>query len=85
LSAIVVILSIPFIAMQITDEVNWGLFDFIIMGVLLLVTGISCEFVLRKVAKLKFRIAICVTIVVAFFIVWAELAVGIFGTPLTGS
>ncbi len=85
LSIIAVLLFIPYVAMQFTNEVNWGLFDFVIMGVLLLIAGISGEIVLRKVQKLKYRIAICLSIIVAFLLIWAELAVGIFGTPLAGS
>jgi hypothetical protein len=79
------ILLIPLIAMQFTDEVKWNLPDFLIMGVLLLGTGLMCEFVIRKVKKLEHRIAICGGILVALFLIWAELAVGIFGSPFAGS
>jgi len=72
------LLLIPLIAMQITDEVNWTLPDFIAAGVLLLGTGLMCELVLRKVKKPKLRIAICLAILATFLIIWAELAVGIF-------
>jgi len=34
------ILLIPLIAMQLTNEVNWSLFDFIIMGAMLTITGL---------------------------------------------
>ncbi|ANE52908.1 hypothetical protein [Flavisolibacter tropicus] len=85
LLSVVLLLLIPFIAMQFTTEVDWKLGDFLIMGVLLLGTGLACEFVIRKVRKLDYRIAICVAIVIAFLLVWAELAVGIFGTPFAGS
>jgi len=85
LLSVVLLLLIPFIAMQFTTDVDWKPGDFLIMGVLLLGTGLACEFVIRKVRKLDYRIAICVAIVIAFLLVWAELAVGIFGTPLAGS
>ena len=45
------LLLIPLIAMQFTDQVNWSLSDFAVMGVLLISTGLICEFVLRKVNK----------------------------------
>ena len=83
--SVVLLLSIPLIAMQFTDEVDWKLPDFIIMGVLLLGTGLLCEFVLRNVRKLQHRIIVCGAILLALFLVWAELAVGIFGTPFAGS
>ena len=79
------ILLLPLIAMQFTDEVDWKLPDFIIMGVLLLATGLLCELVMRKVKRLKYRIIICGALLVALFLIWAELAVGIFGTPFAGS
>lgn len=79
------LLLIPLIAMQFTNEVNWSLFDFVVMGVLLLGTGLMCELVLRKVNKMAHRIAICGALLVALFLIWAELAVGIFGTPFAGS
>jgi hypothetical protein len=44
-----------------------------------------CELVLRKVKKIGHRIAICAALLVALFLIWAELAVGIFGTPFAGS
>ena len=79
------LLLIPFIAMQFTNEVDWSPFDFAIMGVLLLGTGLLCELVLRVVKKNEHRIALLVGIVVVFLLIWAELAVGIFGTPFAGS
>ena len=79
------ILLLPLMAMQFTDEVDWKLPDFVIMGVLLLGTGLMCELVLRKVKKIKYRVAICGLLLVALFLIWAELAVGIFGTPFAGS
>ncbi len=85
ISVVALILLIPFLAMQFTDEVNWTLSDFVIGGGLLLGTGLLLELVLRKFSQSKSRIAICVTIIIVLFLVCAELAVGIFGTPLAGS
>lgn len=78
------ILLIPLIAMQFTDEVKWTLFDFIVAGVLLLGTGLLCELVMRKVKNIRFRIAICLALLVILLLIWAELAVGIFGSILSG-
>ena len=85
LLTVAILLLIPLIAMQFTNEVDWKLPDFIIAGVLLLGTGLMIEFVMRKVKKRKFRIVICLALLVLLFLIWAELAVGIFGTPLAGS
>jgi len=72
------------IAMQFTDEVSWNLGDFAIAGLLLFGTGLLFDLVIRKVNNSEYRILIYVVIVVVFFLVWAELAVGIFGTPFAG-
>ena len=82
---VALILLIPFVAMRFTKEVDWKLLDFTIMGVLLLGTGLMCELVLRTVKKIEYRIAICALILLALFLIWAELAVGIFGTRFAGS
>jgi hypothetical protein len=71
--------------MQFTDEVNWSPFDFAIMGVLLLGTGLIIELVFRNVQKTGYRVAIVLAVLAVFFLIWAELAVGIFGTPFAGS
>ena len=83
--AVAFLLLIPLIAMQFTNEVDWKPRDFAIMGTLLLGTGLLCEFVLRKVKKIEYRLAICGAILLGFLLIWAELAVGIFGTPFAGS
>jgi len=79
-----ILLFIPLIAMQFTDEVNWTLFDFVVAGALLIGTGLMCELVIRKVNKTKYRIAICIALLIVLLLIWADLAVGIFGTPLSG-
>lgn len=75
---VAVLLLITLIAMQFTDEVSWTIIDFIVMGVLLLSTGLLSEFILRKVTKIAYRILLFIIIFGAFLVIWAELAVGIF-------
>lgn len=84
-AAAAILLMIPLIAMQFTKEVNWTGSDFVIGGVLLFGTAFICELVLRNVKTLKSRIIICVTILAILMAVWAEMAVGIFGSPVAGS
>ena len=80
------ILSLPLIAMQFEGNgVDWDLRDFIVMGVLLFGTGLACEAVLRKVKSTGKRLLYVGLILIALFLVWAELAVGVFGTPFAGS
>jgi ABC-type cobalamin transport system permease subunit len=79
------ILLVPLLAMRFTDEVNWDLTDFAVVGALLIGTGLMYELASRKVSTFKYRAAVGVALVAALLLVWAELAVGIFGTPLSGS
>ena len=85
LTTATIILFIPFIAMQFTNEVNWDFSDFVIAGLLLFGTGLLVELVLRKAKKLNYRITAIIVIVIVFLLTWAELAVGIFGTPFAGN
>ncbi|MDX2284081.1 MAG: hypothetical protein NW241_07955 [Bacteroidia bacterium] len=85
LSAAGLILLVPFIGMQFSDGVQWTAFDFAVAGVLLFGTGLLCELVLRKVRRLEYRLALCALLLGLLLLVWAELAVGIFGTPFAGS
>jgi len=82
---ITLLLCIPLLAMQFTTEVNWTASDFIVAAILLFGTGMVSEMVLRKVKSSKNRILICGIVLVILLLVWIELAVGIFGSPLAGS
>ncbi len=79
------LLLIPFIAMQFTNDVNWKIFDFLVAGVLLIGTGLTLEFILRKVKTIRYRVLLGITLILVLILIWAELAVGIFGTPFAGS
>ena len=79
------ILLIPFIAMQFTTEVDWSLFDFVLMGVLLTGTGLLSELAIRKIKTNPQRLIVLGVILLTFFLIWVELAVGIFGSPFAGS
>lgn len=75
----VIILLIPLIAMQFTDEVSWTLFDFIVAAVLLLGTGFVYEFVSRRSGAMAYRAAVGIAVGTALILVWMNLAVGIIG------
>ncbi len=79
------LLLIPLIAMQFTIEVNWDATDFAVMAILLSGTALLCEMILRIVKQNKFRIMLCIVVVFVFLLIWAELAVGIFNSPIAGS
>jgi uncharacterized membrane protein AbrB (regulator of aidB expression) len=79
------LLVIPLIGMCITEEINWSPFDFIIMGVLILSVSIGINFTLNKTKNLKNRIIYIGILGFLFLLIWAELAVGIFGSPFAGN
>jgi hypothetical protein len=83
--SVALILLIPLIAMQFTNEVDWTRSDFVIAGGLLLGVGLLIDLALRKLSTSKYKVPIIIAIVISFLLVWAELAVGIFGTPLAGN
>lgn len=75
------ILLIPFIAMQFNTGVDWGLADFIIIGTLLIGTGLIYEFISRKIPDTKHRIILATTLILVMLVIWVDLAVGIFNIP----
>src|SRR5690606_27065765 len=52
------VLSIPLIMMQMSSDWNWNLFDFFIMGVLLMSAGLIFEFLQTKVHDTNRKILI---------------------------
>ena len=71
-----VLLSIPFIAMRFTTEVNWSAFDFIIMGALLAAACGIVEVAARRGGTSAYKLAVIAAVAGGFLITWANLAVG---------
>jgi len=76
---VMLILMIPLVAMQFTDEVNWDASDFVIMGAVLYVIGMVYELIARRSDKTAYRTAFGVGIAGAFLLFWVNGAVGIIG------
>ena len=85
LSLTILLLIIPFVAMQFTNEVNWKLGDFIIAGILLFGFGVLINYASIKIKNKTFKTIAVIAMILLLLLIWAELAVGIFGTPLAGS
>ena len=83
--AVPALLAVPLIAMRLSPEVRWGTPDFLVAGGLLLGTGLVCEVALRTIKTTRNRVLACLAVLGVGFLVWAELAVGVFGSPLAGS
>lgn len=80
------ILMIPLVAMQFTSEVDWKLFDFIVIGTLLIGTGLLIVLAGKKIKSTNHRVAAIIALLVTLLLIWIHLAVGIVDTwPLAGS
>jgi len=75
-----IILLLPLIAMQYTDEVVWDLADFVVAGVLLFGTGLAYELMARKGGTVAYRAAVGIALATVFLLVWVNGAVGIIGS-----
>lgn len=73
------ILLLPLVAMQFSQQVKWDFFDFIFMGILIFGTYFCFELVARRLQSAQWRMLAAVGFTILLAIVWAQLAVGIFG------
>ena len=79
------LLLIPFIGNLFSSDVNWGVFDFIIMGCLLILFGTGLKLVSTKTRSSKTRILGICLLTLLFLAVWVELAVGVFSSCFSGT
>lgn len=77
--AAAVLLLLPLVAMQFTDEVDWGLSDFVIFGAMLALAGGAFEWAVKLSPGKTFRAAAGVALAAAFLLVWVNGAVGLVG------
>lgn len=73
------VLLLPLLAMQVTDEVVWGPADFAAAGALVFGTGLAFVLAARKAGNTAYRAAVGVALAAAFLLVWLNLAVGVIG------
>jgi Kef-type K+ transport system membrane component KefB len=85
LLAIGALLLIPLVAMQFTNQVNWSVADFIIMGFLLTAAAFLLQLARRMGLSKKTKIGLILGVLLLFLLVWGELAVGLFGSPWAGN
>lgn len=78
IAVITVILLVPLVAMQFTDEVAWTLSDFIFAGALIGAVGVTYELAAIRGAPL-YRAGVGVVLAAAFMLIWINGAVGVIG------
>ncbi len=74
------ILLLPLVAMQFTNEVNWALGDFIIAGILLFGALGVYEIATRKTGNTAYRAGVGLGVVATLLLLWGNAAVGITDT-----
>jgi len=79
------LLIIPLFFTVISDEFNWSFFDFIIMGFMMIFVGILFELVSRVIKSGKRKKLLYGLIILLFLLLWVELGVGIFNSPIAGN
>ena len=80
----VTVLLVVFLASLLSDEVTWSVYDFLIGGGLIFVFA-TIEIILWNKLKNQHRLFVVLFVLLVFLILWAEMAVGLFGSPLAGS
>lgn len=75
---------IPLLAMKFTEDVNWSIYDFVVMGFLLLFFSLGIDVTMKKVKNENVKILYVVLTILIFLLIWAELAVGIFDSQFAG-
>lgn len=75
----VFLLALPFVAMQMTNEVNWSPGDFVFAAVLFGSVGLAIEFLVRMSDNAYYRWGAVVAVLTAFLTVWVNAAVGMIG------
>ena len=73
-----VILLIPLVSMQYSDEFNWGVLDFVFAGTVLFGAALAYELIARK-TTIVYRAAVGLAMATAVLLFWVNAAVGIIG------
>jgi len=72
------ILIIPLVGTILSDQIDWGILDFLVMGIILLIVGMVLSVVSQKIKNPRKKLFYNLVIMLIFFLIWAELAVDIF-------
>lgn len=80
-----VLLCIPLLGNIFSQEFDWSPGDFVIGAVLLFGTAFIIDLIQRIVKNKTHKILLGGAVLILLLLVWAELAVGVFGTPFAGN
>lgn len=74
----IILLLIPAVAMQVSNDVQWGAEDFVAAFLLLALAGVGIEIIVRMARSPVARMVGIAVVIGALLFIWAALAVGIF-------
>jgi len=77
-------LLIPLVGSQFTTEIQWDMYDYLAAALLLGAGAWSIEGILQSQKSKHLKKIGVVILLLLFLILWAEMAVGLFGSPLAG-
>jgi len=78
------VLLMPLVGVIFFD-LDWSGFDFLVMALLILSLSILINLILYYTDSSKLKLLLIFIVAILFLLIWAELAVGIFGTPFAGN
>ncbi len=85
LFGILFILTVPFIEqLDGNASFNWSSFDFVLAFVILFTLGFGLEYLVRTIQSRRLKWLAILGVILFFVLLWGELAVGIFNSPIAG-
>jgi hypothetical protein len=74
---VIIILFIPLFGNFFVEGWNWGVLDFVSMGILLFITGLAIDFTIRKFNNNPLYQSLSVIVIIGILLLlWVEMAVG---------
>jgi len=83
-AAPIFLLALIGLADAFSAQLTWTAGDYVVAALLLYGLAFALAQTWQRLPRSPWRVGLIALIVLAFLMVWAELAVGIFGTPLAG-
>ncbi|MDZ5698708.1 hypothetical protein [Chelativorans sp. M5D2P16] len=78
--AAALVLLVPLVAKQFTDEVKWDAGDFAFAAALIVSTGVILELAAKLTSNKDYQAAVGIALAAAFLLIWINAAVGIIGS-----
>jgi len=80
-----ILLLVPLVGMQVSDEWNWDVGSFVLAYALMAGVGLAYRWVTKRTGSPSYRLGAGLALVTAFLIFWISAAVGIIGAENPGN